>query len=124
MRGNILLVESEEVTARPLAALLVQAEFTVRTAESGHEALRLAYREPPDLIILDLALPGMDGLETLRQLREHGVTAKVMIHTAQGTPQHAREAWALGAREFLGKPFDAHRLLRLVTEEVGERVMR
>ena len=71
-----------------------------------------------------LAEPWGDGLETLRQLREHGMTAKVMVHTTQGTPQHAREAWALGAREFLGKPFDAHRLLRIVKEEIGEVVMR
>ncbi len=123
MRGNILLVEPEEATARSLAAILTRAEFTVLTAETGHEALRLVHREPPDLIILDLELPGMDGLETLRQLREHGVTAKVMIHAAHGTPRHAREARALGAREFLGKPFDVHRLLCIVNGEVGERVM-
>jgi DNA-binding response OmpR family regulator len=124
MRGKILLVEPEEMTAQPLAAMLTRAEFTVLTAESGDEALRLVHRELPDLIILNLALPGMSGIETLRQLRECGVSAKVMIHTANGTPQNARESRALGVREFLGKPFDAHRLLRIVNEEVGEKVMR
>ena len=124
MRGHILLVEPEQTASRHLAAVLAQAEFAVMTAASGPEALRLAYREPPDLIILELRLPGMDGIETLRQFHGRGITAKVMIHTAHGTPRHAREARALGAREFLGKPFDAHRLLRLIAEEVGERVAR
>jgi DNA-binding response OmpR family regulator len=122
MRGHILLVDPEPTASRQLAAVLAQAEFTVTTAASGPAALRLAHRAPPDLILLELALPGMDGMETLRQFRGRGITATVMIHTAHGTPEHARKARALGAREFLGKPFGADRLLRLIGEEIGERV--
>ena len=92
--------------------------FEVVAAGSGREALALVKRAPPDLIILDLRLPEMDGLETLRRIRERGATAKVVVLTAYGTVQHAREAMALGAREFLGKPFDLDRLLRIVAEEV------
>ncbi len=118
-----MVVDDEEDLCRLLAESLRREGFQVAAATSGREALALVEQEPPDLIILDLAMPEMDGIETLRRIRERGVRAKVVILTAYGTAQRAREAMALGVREFLGKPFELDRFLRLVAEEVGEAGM-
>jgi len=118
VRGRILVVDDEKDLCWLFTERLRREGFEVVAAGSGREALALVKRAPPDLIILDLRLPEMDGLETLRRIRERGATAKVVVLTAYGTVQHAREAMALGAREFLGKPFDLDRLLRIVAEEV------
>lgn len=124
VRGRILIVDNEEGFYRPLVRGLALEGFEVAAAGSGPEAMALAEREPPDLVILELALPGMDGFETLRRLREKVKNIKAVVLTAGGTPQHLREAKALGVQEFLGKPFDPARLVRLVAEEVEGREVR
>lgn len=118
------MVDDEEEICRLLEAYLTVAGFQVSAARSGREALALLERGSPDLILLDLTMPEMDGLETLGRIRERGVTAKVLVLTGHGTVQRAREAMALQVREFLGKPFDLDRLLKIVTEEVEGTTLR
>jgi len=117
--GRILVVDDEDDLCRLFMRSLALEGFEIVAARSGREALALVEQESPDLIILDLVMPEMDGLETLRRLRERGVGAKVVVLTAYGTAQRVREAMALGVREFIGKPFNLDRLLRLVAEEVA-----
>lgn len=121
MRGTILVVDDEEDLRRLLTESLAREGFQVAAARSGREALVLVGQAPPDLIILDLVMPEMDGIETLRRIRERGVTAKVVVLTAYGTAQQVREAMALDVREFIGKPFDMDRLIRIVAEELEGR---
>lgn len=118
VRGKILVVDDEEDLRRLLSDGLRLEGYQVAVASSGREALALVEQEPPDLIILDLSMPEMNGIETLKRMRERGVTAKVVILTAYGTAEQVREAVALGVREFIGKPFDLDRLVRIVAEEV------
>lgn len=113
------MVDDEEVLCRLFTENLQQAGFQVVGARSGHEALALLEQEPRDLIVLDLDMPEMDGLEILRRLRQQAEAVKVVVLTAHGTAQRVREAMALGVREFLGKPFDLNRLLSIIAEEVG-----
>jgi two-component system nitrogen regulation response regulator NtrX len=120
VRGTILVVDNEEEICRLFIEGLTPQGFKVAAVRSGREALALVAQEPPDLIVLDLVMPGMDGLETLRRIREVAGDVRVVILTAYGTVQQAREAAALGVREFIGKPFEWHRLLKLVAKEVGE----
>lgn len=124
MRGRILVVDDEEDLCRLFMRSLALEGFEVAAARSGREALALVEQESPDLIILDLVMPEMDGLETLRRMRERGVRARVVILTAYATAQRAREALALGVREFISKPFDLDRLLRIVSEEVEGSPLR
>ena len=77
----------------------------VTTAGSGSDALAILECERPDLIIMELALHGMDGLEILRRMKKRGDAPPVVILTAYGTAERLREALQLGVREFLGKPF-------------------
>ena len=115
------MVDDGEDLCRLFAESLGREGFQVVAARSGHEALALVELEPPDLIVLDLVMQEMDGLEILRRLRKRAEAVKVVVLTAHGTAQRVREAMALGVREFLGKPFDLNRLLRIVAEEVGGR---
>lgn len=124
MRGRILVVDDQEDICRLLLRSLALEGFEVAAARSGREALALVEREPPDLIVLDLAMPEMDGLETLRGIRARGGNSKVVVLTAYGTAQRLREATALGVSEFLGKPFDLDRLIKVVVEEVEGRALR
>lgn len=119
VRAKILVVDDEEDLRWLLTERLRREGFEVAAAGSGREALALVQQEAPDLIILDLVMPEMDGIQTLRQMREQGVTAKVVVLTAYGTAQQIREAMALGVREFIGKPFELDRLIRIVAEEAG-----
>jgi CheY-like chemotaxis protein len=120
VRGTILVVDDDEDFCRLLTKSLRWEWFKVTEARNGFEALVLAEQERPDLIILDLAMPGMNGIETVRRIRERAGKVKVMVLTAYGTAHQAREAMALGVREFLAKPFDLDRLLRIIAEEIGE----
>jgi len=119
VRGKILLVDDGEDLCRLFTESLGREGFQVVAVSSGHEALALVELEPPDLIVLDLVMQEMDGLEILRRLRKRAEAVKVVVLTAHGTAQRVRDAMALGVREFLGKPFDLNRLLRIVAEEVG-----
>lgn len=123
MRGAILVVDDGEKSCRLISRSLRLEGFSVATAGNGRDALLLLERESPDLIILDLGLPEWDGIETLRQLRQRAGEVGVVILTAYGTVAQVREAKALGVREFLGKPFDMDRLLRIVSDEVEGRVL-
>jgi DNA-binding response OmpR family regulator len=119
VRGRLLVVEDQQDLRELLATAFSLEGYAVSTAASGEEALALVQREVPDLIVLDLALPGMSGIETLRRIREGGRAPQVVIVTAHGTPAQMREAMALGVREFIGKPFDLDRLLRVVAGEMA-----
>lgn len=124
MKGTILVVDDEEELCQLFLRCLALEGFEVAAVTSGPAALAVVEQERPDLIILDLGLPGMDGIETLRRIRERGVDSRVLILTAYGTAHRAREALALGAREFLSKPFDLSRLLKLLAEEAEEASTR
>jgi two-component system OmpR family response regulator len=105
---RILLVE-DEADIRTVATLTLQAvgSFTVASVSSGHEALETAPTFVPDLILLDVMMPGLDGPATLRALRAQPQTAEipVMFVTAKVQPQEVAELRALGALGVITKPF-------------------
>ena len=97
---------------RLLRTILRTAGLDVLSADEGREAIDVASREPVDLIILDLRMPGMDGREVFHELRARGVAAPVLIASAYG----ARSAQVeLGAEAWIEKPFDPDMLLDTVT---------
>jgi len=117
---RLLVVEDQRDLRDLLATAFSREGYAVSAAADGPQALALTQLEAPDLIVLDLALPGMSGIETLRRIREGGGVPKVVILTGHGTPAHVREAMALGVREFMGKPFDLDQLLRVVADHLAE----
>lgn len=106
----ILLVEDELPIRKFLGASLASAGYRLDEATTGHEALRLASQSPPDLVILDLGLPDMDGQELLETLREW-LTAPIIVLSARDQEQQKITALDHGADDYLTKPFSTGELL-------------
>src|SRR5437868_14483453 len=106
----LLLVEDEAPIRRFLRASLIGEGYRVEEADSGKQALRLAMHQPPDLVILDLGLPDVDGLEVLKQLREW-LHAPVLILSARDREKQKVAALDAGADDYLTKPFGTGELL-------------
>jgi DNA-binding NtrC family response regulator len=116
----ILVVDDEPNVRKVLGALLEQAHYEVALAASALEALDLVRAHDPDLVISDLRMPGLDGLELLRRLRDDFPEIPVVLLTAHGTVENAVEAMKRGALDFLTKPFDKTRVLDIVRKAVGQ----
>lgn len=114
--ARILVVDDEADIAGILGALLRRAGHEVRAAGDGLEALEMIGREPPDLVLLDVRMPRLDGLETLRRLRHAPGTARlpVIVLTANAEPADQARALAAGADACVAKPFEAADVLARV----------
>ena len=113
---KILVVDDESVLVETIAYNLEQAGYQVITAADGKSALQAAHRELPDLIILDIMLPEMDGLEVCRQLRRESSTATtpIMMLTARGDEIDKVVGLEVGADDYVTKPFGRRELLARV----------
>jgi DNA-binding NtrC family response regulator len=118
--ASILVVDDDVDTCRNLSDILTDLGYQVDTAHDGPSALRLARSRPYDLALLDLKMPGMDGLTLYRELRKVRAATVAIIVTAYASKATADEALAAGAWRVLPKPVDFPRLLGLVEEAVGQ----
>ncbi len=103
---NILLIEDDAVLRDGLTYVLQQSGFTVCFTESGKYALQLIHAQGFDLIVLDLGLPDMDGLEVLRSIRKQKIALPILILTARDGVTDRIEGISQGADDYLTKPFD------------------
>jgi len=106
---SILVVEDEEAIAEAVRVRLASEGFEVRVAGDGPEALRLAGEERPDLVVLDLMLPGMDGLEVCRELQRESWVPVLML-TARADEADKVAGLAVGADDYMTKPFSLREL--------------
>ncbi len=111
MAATILLVDDEPQILQALAGLLQDEDFEVLTAPDGEEALRKVREELPDLVLLDIALPGRDGLEILKDLKGQQPGLPVIMLSAYGSVENAVRATRLGAYDFIEKPPHADKIL-------------
>ncbi|MGH7548636.1 MAG: sigma-54-dependent transcriptional regulator [Gemmatimonadales bacterium] len=111
MSRRVLVVDDEKGIREALKQVLEYEGIEVHVCASGAEALRRYAESRPHLVFLDVKMQGMDGLETLRKLREHDANAQVVMISGHGTIQTAVEATQLGAYDFLEKPLDTDRML-------------
>jgi DNA-binding NtrC family response regulator len=121
LKGDILLVDDEVQFLNILAQRLERRGLTVETAESGEIALEKVKSKQFDTIILDLFMPGMSGLETLRRLRETNPDPHVIILTGQATVERSVEAMKMGASDLLEKPVNINKLLEKISEVQSKR---
>jgi DNA-binding response OmpR family regulator len=109
--SRILIVEDENHLAEGLRFNLEAEGYEVRVAESGEQGLELLAQTPCDLVVLDIMLPGMDGFTVAERLREKGLFVPVLMLTARGRAEDVLRGFAVGADDYLSKPFDLSILL-------------
>jgi two-component system response regulator MprA len=116
--GSILLVDDEPNILRALEFLLRQKGFNVLTAINGNEGLSKARQYQPNIIILDVMMPGMDGFEVAKLVRREKTLSNttIIFLTAKGTPQDQNQGYANGGEIYLTKPFDNQELVNIVLE--------
>ncbi len=113
--NSLLLIDDESDVQYSFRRIFESSDIQLTTASSGEEGLRLIPKLKPDLVLMDIRMGGMNGLETLRQIRKMDSKLLVILMTAYGTTQTAIEAMKLGAYDYLLKPFDVPRLKEVVT---------
>jgi two-component system response regulator PilR (NtrC family) len=124
-RASVLIVDDEEVILDVLQTLLEgRGGYHVTLARSGQEAAAALESEPADLVLLDLFLPGEDGMSLLRRLRAEDPTREVIIMTAHGSVETAVEAMKNGAFHYLTKPFRHEEVMLLVETALTQRRLR
>ena len=120
---KVLLVDDEPHFVKLLAERLEGRGVNVETAGGGPEAIDKVKGEPYDAIILDLLMPDMDGLETLKQLKEINPDLQIILLTGHGTIDKGVEAMKLGAMDFVEKPADFKELLEKIKAAKDKRML-
>jgi DNA-binding NtrC family response regulator len=123
MRRNasILIVDDEEIMREILETLLVREGYTVRMAANGAEGLDLARSLPFDAVIVDMMMPGIDGLQVLDELRKHDEELPVIMLTAYASMENAISAMKRGAFDYITKPFKNDEVLVVLRNAVERR---
>ncbi len=117
---RILVIEDEPQLARHVTSALTRHGHLAQARFDGAEGLKAALAEPPDLVVLDLNLPGLDGMSVLGKLHAAGSPARVLILTARGDVEHRVKGLNAGADDYLTKPFSLDELVARV-EALGRR---
>jgi nitrogen regulation protein NR(I) len=112
--SKLLLIDDEEDVRYSIQRIFDSPEVELATAASGEEGLKVIPKFKPDLVLMDIRMTGMTGLETLRKIRANDPKLLVILMTAYGTTQMAIEAMKLGAYDYLLKPFDIAKLKEIV----------
>lgn len=117
---KLLIVDDEDNIRRLLAATLTGGEYEVIQARDGTQALEVARRERPDFVVLDVTMPGLDGIEVCRQIKADAALRQttVVMLTAQAQADTRRRATQAGADAFLTKPFSPLQLLEVVERKM------
>jgi two-component system nitrogen regulation response regulator GlnG len=121
---RLLVIDDEEAICWGLAQLGKRLGHEVLTASSAEQGLELAAAHPPDAVLLDVRLPGMDGLTALPRLRELAPAAPVIVMTAHGDLGTAVEAVRQGALDYIAKPFDLAQIERLIGRALAHPVAK
>jgi DNA-binding response OmpR family regulator len=109
-KAKILVIDDEESIRSLLATILRRKGYNVILAENGQNGLERFREEHPDVIVLDLKMPGMDGLTVLQEIRRADSSQPVIVLTGAGTPENEQQVRALGVSEFVEKEFSLHHL--------------
>ena len=119
---RILVIDDEPAVVDILVTCLREEGYGALGAETSDEGLKLAIVSRPELVLLDIALPGMNGIELLKRIRSIIPTTRVIMVSGNTDPVLAREALELGALAYVDKPFDFAYLKRVIAMALGEGV--
>ena len=124
MKATILIIEDEEVVRWALRDMLKRRGYSVRTAETGEEGLRLARQEVMALVLLDVRLPGMSGLDVLQKLKEEDPDLPVIMVTAHEDVEPVIRAMKLGAYDYFIKTVDREVLLHSIEKALETNALK
>jgi DNA-binding response OmpR family regulator len=113
---RILLLEDETNLAKGLQLVIGEAGYEVDWAETGKSALELVRRQPYDLIVADLCLPDLDGLEIIKEIKQRQPQIRVIVITGYSTVASAIDAFKLGTSDYLEKPFTENEIMTAISE--------
>lgn len=116
----VLVVDDTEFMVKMLEEIFAEAGYTIYTARCGEEALGVYEEKFPDLVTLDVVMPGLDGIATLARLRELDPACRVIMVSAVGLEARVSEALRGGARNYVLKPFDRERVLEAARKVLDE----
>lgn len=119
--ANILVVDDEEVVRRGFLRTLAGAYCNVEAAWNGNEALRVMEQHPFDVVLLDLRMPGIDGISVLKTIKERWPDSEVVIITGYPSIETAKEAVRLGAYNYLAKPVGPDDVIKAATSAVRHK---
>ena len=120
-KERILIVDDEKNIASSLKGILSAEGYDVSMTGDGMKALELIQKDPPDLVLLDIWLPGMDGIEVLKTLKTYSPGVEVLIMSGHGTIDTAVKATKLGAQDFIEKPFSLDRITESIENALHEK---
>lgn len=121
-KSTVLVVDDQPGIRRLLMEVLTEEQYIVHTAANGYEGIQKAKELSPDLILMDMKMPGMDGIETLRELKKIDQAEKVIMMTAYGELELVNSAKELGAYAYITKPFDILELCAMIGRGISSRV--
>jgi len=121
MFPSVLIVDDEPSILKTLGGLLTDEGFEVITALNGYEALKIIAEESPDLILLDIWMPGIDGIETLKEIKKDNPYIQVIIITGHGTIETAVKATKLGAYDLIEKPLSIDKVILSINNALNFR---
>ena len=120
-KERVLIVDDEKNIVTSLQEILNDEGYEIVTAEDGLDALEIVQSEPPDLVLLDIWIPGMDGIEVLQAIKTYHPEIEVLVMSGHGTIDTAVKATKLGAYDFIEKPFSLDQLVLSVEKALKQR---
>lgn len=120
-KTKILVIDDEEVVRLSHSRILAGERFNVETVLDGGEALRLLEQHPVDVVLLDLRMPGMDGISLLKAIKEKWPEIEVVVITGYPSIETAKEAIQLGAYDYLAKPADPNDIMKVTSGAVMQK---
>ena len=121
---KVLLVDDEEDFVNTLSQRLKMRELTVTTVYDGEQALARVKSEEPDVMVLDLKMPGLQGMDVLKEIRKDYPNIQVIILTGHGTRRDEEQSRRLGGFDFLTKPTDIETLMERIGEAHADKIAR
>ncbi len=122
MTPPLILVVDDEVGPRESLRMILKPLYEVHTASGGQEALDLMRSKDIDVVTLDLNMPGLSGIDVLKEIRKFKPNTEVIVITGYGTLNNAQEAIRFGAGDFISKPFNTRKIISVIDGILGERI--
>ncbi len=120
-KANILIVDDEEVVRLSHLRSLQGADCNARAAEDGRQALQVMEQDPFDVVLLDLRMPGLDGMDVLKTIKQRWPKSEVVIITGYPCIESAKEALRLGAFDYLAKPLGPAEIVKAARNAINQK---